>query len=628
MEALPSPKRRKLVETDNFGAVQDIESHRQRVQDALDASTALEYRNQYGQYPTPLALGIQVAKASLAYYSTLTQHAHDPIRLLDPSCGTGALISATLLASNQPDTDSADPNYVVESCVGYEYDARVAGHAQQIWFPINVVRVHHANFTELLQQQPEPLTTTTTTAPSVSRRANFIMANPPYVRHRHLSLAEKDRLQALASQQSGGIVCSKTAGLHCYFLLLTHAHMAPDAVAAWILPGEFMSVNYGSAMRKYLTSKVTLLRLHYFDTADAQFCDALVSTVIVWFVNRPVPTDAACVDCTAGGSIEAPTRHRKVPVVDLHARCEQKWNEFFLPAATTTACSSSVSEKTTTVGTHDDETAATDVATATAVTGFDPDMMLRCSPAASSVLQEQPPPQSERLLDEDDEDVTVVRLGDLVDIKRGIATGNDKFFIMNPTEASQRNLPPQFLRPLLPNSPLVNAATDEVPVTIQHNRLLLDCTLPLEDIRRDYPTLAAYLDMGVADNVPEGYLCSKRRPWYRQEVRDAPMIVINSRGRETKQRSSPFRVIRNRSTAIASSHYLQLTAAANAAIPSWTDADMDTLWRLLRGIPVHQFLTHARPYGGGLYDLKPKDLAQVPIAIPKRFLAYIKSEET
>jgi adenine-specific DNA-methyltransferase len=54
--------------------------------------------------------------------------------------------------------------------------------------------------------------------------------------------------------------------------------MADDGYAAWLIPSEFMDVNYGAALKRYLTDHVTLIRVHRFDPADVQFGDALVSS--------------------------------------------------------------------------------------------------------------------------------------------------------------------------------------------------------------------------------------------------------------------------------------------------------------------------------------------------------------
>lgn len=59
--------------------------------------------------------------------------------------------------------------------------------------------------------------------------------------------------------------------------------MAEGGVAGWLVPSEFMDVNYGKGVKYYLLSRVTLLHIHRFDPNDVQFADALVSSAVVWF---------------------------------------------------------------------------------------------------------------------------------------------------------------------------------------------------------------------------------------------------------------------------------------------------------------------------------------------------------
>ena len=76
----------------------------------------------------------------------------------------------------------------------------------------------------------------------------MVICNPPYVRHHHLHNGEKTRLQ-LRTQQAIGIKMSGLAGLYCHFLGLSHAWMAEGGVAGWLIPSEFMDVNYGQTVK-------------------------------------------------------------------------------------------------------------------------------------------------------------------------------------------------------------------------------------------------------------------------------------------------------------------------------------------------------------------------------------------
>ncbi|MBY0432095.1 MAG: hypothetical protein K2Q10_12910, partial [Rhodospirillales bacterium] len=135
---------------------------------------------------------------------------------------------------------------------------------------------------------------------------------------------EKVRLQN-ASEEACGVPITGLAGLHAYFLALSHAWMADDGIAAWLIPSEWMDVNYGRAVKRYLLEKVTLLRIHQFDPVDVQFGDALVSSSIILFLKTPPKKDGD-VEFSFGGSLSIPKLRRLVSIADL--KKEGKWSRY------------------------------------------------------------------------------------------------------------------------------------------------------------------------------------------------------------------------------------------------------------------------------------------------------------
>ena len=134
----------------------------------------------------------------------------------------------------------------------------------------------------------------------------------------------KQRLVGAAMTQLG-IRVSGLAGLYVHFVLLSHKWLAPDGLSIWLIPSEFMDVNYGSALKEYLLNHVDLIRIHRFDPSEVQFGDALVSSAIIWFRNRrPAPESAP--EFTLGGSVLEPRERRRLPREEL--RCERKWTRF------------------------------------------------------------------------------------------------------------------------------------------------------------------------------------------------------------------------------------------------------------------------------------------------------------
>ncbi len=62
---------------------------------------------------------------------------------------------------------------------------------------------------------------------------------------------------------------SGLAGLYCYFIALSHRWMKKSGIAGWLIPSEFMDVNYGQAIKDYLLNEVTLLQIHRLSQAPS-----------------------------------------------------------------------------------------------------------------------------------------------------------------------------------------------------------------------------------------------------------------------------------------------------------------------------------------------------------------------
>ena len=255
-----------------------IESHRQQIQSAIDEGKSTSERNRLGQFATPHALAHDIAR----YVGSVIGEQKHSIRFADPSIGTGSFFAAAQAVFGPNRMDSA---------VGIEIDPAFADAACRLWTDIglNVVR---GDFTRVIVSDFCP------PAP------NLILANPPYVRHHHLDRGDKERLQRLAFQMTG-VQVSGLAGLYVYFLLLATAWMEEGGYAAWLIPSEFMDVNYGAALKRFLTDRVTLIRAHRFDPDNVQFGDALVSSVVLVF-QKALPQTGHAPQFTFGGSMSVP----------------------------------------------------------------------------------------------------------------------------------------------------------------------------------------------------------------------------------------------------------------------------------------------------------------------------------
>ncbi len=493
-----------------------IEQRRCALQAELDSHKSQTERNKLGQFATPTQLARDVLSFGLGLLPK-----GDGVRFLDPAIGTGSFYSALLSTSHE---------HPVIWARGFEIDPHYGTPSQELWADAPL-QITLGDFTR--QAAPQ----------SDTERANLFICNPPYVRHHHLSIDAKARLQE-AARKVAHVELSGLAGLYCYFMALAHGWISEGGIAGWLIPSEFMDVNYGRALKAYLLRDVTLLHIHRFDPHDVQFDDALVSSAVVWF-RKSAPPNSHTVTFSYGGTMQQPAMKKQVALRDL--KSTEKWTRF----------------------PKQDVEAGYD--------GF--------------------------------------RLGDLFAIKRGLATGDNGFFILDEDKARDLKLPAQFLRPILPSTRHIK--TDEIDADaagmplLEKRLFLLDCDLPEDHIKSDYPTLWAYLQTGV-ERVAPRYLCRSRRQWYAQERRPAAPIVCTYIGR-SDHNGRPFRFLLNNSRATATNVYLCLYPQPLLANRLRTNPEaLRLLWKVLNGIRKETLLGNGRVYGGGMHKLEPRDLANVP----------------
>lgn len=499
----------------------DMEEQRFRLQKALDALKTQSARNKLGQFSTPYSLAIDIISSASKYMEKEKE-----INFLDPAFGTGVFYSALRAHFTEER---------IKSAVGVEIDKHYFEPTAEFWSDHKLELINN-DFTCKKSKE--------------EGKINLLVANPPYVRHHHLEATAKKLLIERVTSECG-IRPSGLSGLYCYFIYFSIRYLAEGGLSCWLVPSEFLDVNYGRGVKEVLLkSNIELLRIHRYSADNVQFDDALVSSCILFF-RKTTRKKLNSVTFTSGGTLESPRQTLVVDRSELNPL--EKWNKYF--------------GSSTKIGFKEKATGS-------------------CSPDG-------------------------IELGELFQIKRGLATGSNKFFIMTPEKIRQLGFCAEFFRPMLPSprelkTLCVESGENGMPV-LPVKYLLLDVRMELEELKVRDPLLYDYL-VNAPEEVPTGYLCSKRKPWYTQERREPSPLLCTYMSRNSN--GNIFRFIRNRSQAIASNSYLMLYVRKEVLLP---DESLDRLHLFLNDLDASILIESGRVYGGGLHKLEPKELMSIKV---------------
>lgn len=279
----------------NVGSVElmNIEIRREKLQNELDSKKTQEERNKLGQFSTPYRLASEI----MDYVKELVPN--ENISFLEPSIGTGVFYSAFLSKFGQTNTRA----------LGFEIDPHYCDPTRRLWSGFNL-ELKLADFLETDIGDVPPF--------------DLIVTNPPYSRHHHIPCEKKKFLQNQVLKYTG-VKISGLAGLYCYFLILSTKWLRKGGLSCWLIPSEFMDVNYGNAVKNFLLNNVELIRIHKFEAEDMQFSDAMVTSSVIVFRNNPPSNNSILF--SGGGTLTSPSKSRWILPKNLDP--SEKWGRFF-----------------------------------------------------------------------------------------------------------------------------------------------------------------------------------------------------------------------------------------------------------------------------------------------------------
>lgn len=387
-----------------------------------------DHRKRYGQVFTPESVADLMADWILQP-NTRT--------ILDPALGTGMLVRACLRKRPEAQVTAIEVDPVVLGFVD-----------QNLLKQIELIQTDALLWTE-------------------DRRFDAITMNPPYIRHRELKGHDETRRSVALSS---GCPIPKSANLYVDFVLKSSTLLKEDGRGAFLIPAEWMSANFSSALKKYLLDTGMLRSVVIFSNCSKVFDGALTTASLLLVQKGRTPG-----------------------VVNSH----------FLKSVSAGEAPRTIKE-----------------------------LAERFPPKIVSAAALREAPKWEPCLRGDQ--LVIPRgwttLGELASTRRGIATGCNDFFLISRQQALRAGISANNLVPCIGRTRDVKGVTftqtDFTQLDAADTKVwLIDFKAPL------CPSELEYVQWGDESGVSKRFLPKNRSPWYSMEQRQPAPVWAGVFGR-------------------------------------------------------------------------------------------------
>jgi len=343
-----------------------------------------------------------------------------------------------------------------------------------------------------------------------------------------------------AQEACGDLAPGLRAGLSTYFLAAGLRSLGPQDSLCLLIPFNWLEADYGKSIRSHLWEAVNRrVELHLFSNQEGIFPGAQVGAMVVFVGPRTKKREPMEVHHVAGNLADG------FSASDSHSLTR---------------------------------------------TGVTPHSFTAESWARSNK-------------DRHHVRATEMPLGELVHIRRGVATGANRFFLRSSSEWQRVGIS-QTVRAISRLRDLSSSVLDaEAHESLSQAGLpcwLLSLT---EDSASD-PAVSSLLEEGIRDSIHERYLCRTRNPWYILEKIVPPDLLIGPMGKQG------FRIVVNSVGAIPTNTLYGMRMRKRGD----TEASARRLAEWMESPPGQEALrARARRHGDGLLKLEPGSLATVLI---------------
>ncbi len=236
-----------------------------------------EERHRYGQHFTgddvvDLINGFCVRNASDA--------------ILDPACGSGSFLVRAYYRKRYLDPSRKHLDVIGElfGCDIALYPAHLATlnlAAREITDEANYPRIRRRNFFDFVPEQPfsEIPDNVGAQQPVPLPPLDAVVGNPPYVRQEKIEKADKTRFGEIVGSAWRDLRLSGRSDLHCYFWPAATRLLKPDGYFGFLTSSSWLDVEYGFALQGWILGHFRILAIMESAT-EPWFPDARVKTCV------------------------------------------------------------------------------------------------------------------------------------------------------------------------------------------------------------------------------------------------------------------------------------------------------------------------------------------------------------
>ncbi|AOP34896.1 methylase [Leptospira tipperaryensis] len=382
------------------------------------------------------------------------------------------------------------------------------------------------------------------------QKFDVILCNPPYKK-----ISDRAYSKELNKRFGGDLEkrLPGTANLYVFFLLKCLNMISVGGRAAFLVPQDFFNSGYGVFIKTVLKKSGLLHSLFLLSPQDSLFDEAVTSSCILLLENSEKEKKSGFYWARLKPGFFTDKSKLALGAVES---IETEWIPF-------------------------------------------PDPEAKWSPIFHRMEKKNYPLEKKNDSEKDSSDLLVPLL-EFGKFTRGIATGDNDFFLFTKTMVEESGIPEEYFRTCIPKSQYARNRiflySDWEELSRKGAKVwLLDVKNELDSNKSE--TLQKYLQSGLTKGVNRRFLPSRRRNWFSQEAKSSCPILASSFHR------TEIRIVRNFSNVVHLTCFHGFTPAPG--MEEWVDA---VYAYLISSDSKKDLETRRREYARGLWKAEPGDL--------------------